>query len=354
MHCINAADGKVIWTHAYDCPYTVSYSAGPRAVPAVDDELVYTIGGEGDLNCLQTMDGKVVWSHKLSSEKDPTPLWGFAGHPLLDGNRLICMTADADGLVAAFDKKTGKKLWSALSGREPGYSTPILCEFAGRRQLIVWVPESVNSLDPETGKVIWSVNHGPAKMGLCIVTPRVYHDPDLGDVLYIATQYEGSLLLKLSANEKGEPTASVLWKRKGKSDRNTDALHILMSTPTLRDGSIFGVDAMGQLRCLELKTGNRLWETAEATTMDAGPQKWSTTFIVPVGESGSQYLLPNEHGDLLLAEMSRAGFKLISKTHVLEPTNTDPGRPVVWSVPALANECIYWRNDKEIVCASLR
>src|SRR6266853_6063879 len=28
--CFNEADGRLLWTHEYECPYTVSYAAGPR------------------------------------------------------------------------------------------------------------------------------------------------------------------------------------------------------------------------------------------------------------------------------------------------------------------------------------
>jgi outer membrane protein assembly factor BamB len=51
--------------------------------------------------------------------------------------------------------------------------------------------------------------------------------------------------------------------------------------------------------------------------------------------------------------MNPAGYHELSRTHLLEPTNSDPGRLVVWCHPALADRCIFWRNDKEIVCASL-
>src|SRR4051794_21805982 len=33
--CLSAADGKPIWRHEYDCPYTVSYPSGPRCTPVV-------------------------------------------------------------------------------------------------------------------------------------------------------------------------------------------------------------------------------------------------------------------------------------------------------------------------------
>jgi outer membrane protein assembly factor BamB len=353
--CLDQATGKILWTHSDDIDYSMSYSAGPRGAPAVDGDRVYTFGGEGNLLCLDCKSGKVIWARPHSQSDSPTPRWGFAMNPLIDGDRLICIIGGNDpkhghGVVTAFNKLTGAVIWSALSAKEPGYSTPVIYSSGGVRQLIIWDPDAVNSLNPQTGEVYWSHPFGPARMGLCVMTPKFIHDPQAGDVLYVATQYEGSLALKLGEKE---PKATVLWQRKGRSDRNTDALHILLSPPVLREGHIYGIDCYGQLRCLDLKTGDRLWETSAATTYDAGPQKWSSAFLIHLGDTGPRYLIANEHGDLILADLDPAGYREISRTHLIDPTNTDPGRPVVWSHPALADRCIFWRNDKEIVCASM-
>jgi outer membrane protein assembly factor BamB len=66
--CFNEADGKLLWQHEYDCPYEMSYSAGPRATPLVSGNKVYTMGAEGNLLCLDTNDGRVVWSHDFRKE----------------------------------------------------------------------------------------------------------------------------------------------------------------------------------------------------------------------------------------------------------------------------------------------
>ena len=83
-----------------------------------------------------------------------TPLWGFAGHPLLDGRKLVCLVG-GEGIVAVvFDADAGKELWRALSAKKPGYAPPMICESGGKHQLILWHPDSINSLDLETGQRI--------------------------------------------------------------------------------------------------------------------------------------------------------------------------------------------------------
>ena len=162
--CLNEADGKVLWHYEYDCPYSISYAAGPRAAPLVSDGKVYTFGAEGNLLCLDAETGRLLWSRDIKKELGvKAPTWGFAGHPLLDGNRLICLARGSGSTVVAFDKDTGKELWRALSAAEPGYSSPAIFEAGGKRQLIVFHPEAVNSLDPETGQLYWSV---PFRAGL--------------------------------------------------------------------------------------------------------------------------------------------------------------------------------------------
>src|SRR5262249_15098833 len=92
VHCLDARTGKEIWKHEYDCTYGISSPAGPRCTPTVDGGRVYTLGAVGNLVCLDADKGSVIWSKDLPKEyKTPTPMWGFAGHPLVDGKKLICL-----------------------------------------------------------------------------------------------------------------------------------------------------------------------------------------------------------------------------------------------------------------------
>ena len=339
--CLNEADGTILWQRAYECPYTMSFSAGPRVAPLVSQGRVYTLGAEGNLLCLDAANGGVIWSRDFKKDFGvKTPQWGFAGHPLLDGNRLICLVGGAGSTAVAFDKDTGKEVWRALSAEEPGYSSPVIYEAGGKRQLILWHPEAVNSLDPVTGQVYWSVPF-KSKTGLCVATPR-----KLDDWLLVTSFYNGSLLLRLDA---ARPAATPLWRTEKVTEYQTTHLNAIICTPFLEEGHIYGVCSYGQLRCLKVETGQRLWETFQATT-SGGAVRWANAFLV---KNGSRFFLFNETGDLIIARLTPAGYEEISRAHMLEPANADPGRHVVWSHPAFANRRMYARNDKEIICVDL-
>src|SRR5437588_643780 len=104
------------------------------------------------------------------------------------------------------------------------------------------------------------------------------------------------------------PAAPILWRGKSNNVLRPDGLHALMPSPVLQDGHIYGVCAMGELRCLDAKTGKQLWQTFDYTggkKADCG-----TAFLVP---QGKRFVIFNEHGELILAELTPKGHKLIDK-----------------------------------------
>jgi outer membrane protein assembly factor BamB len=359
--CLEEATGKVVWEHSYPCQYEISYSCGPRATPLVADGKVYTLGAMGDLYCLDVKTGKPVWSKNFPKDYGAkVPGWGFAAHPLLDGDRLICLVGGKDSVAVAFDKDTGKEKWQALSvppSVEVGYCPPMIYQAGGTRQLIIWHPEAVNGLDPETGKVYWSQKF-KVKANLTAPTPRLS-----GDKLLVTSFYDGSMVLQLSGDKPG---AAVLWRSKdrGEHPEETHDLHSIIPTSVVKDGYIYGVCSYGELRCLRLEDGRRVWQDLTATSdgkhIPKGPEdqvRWANAFLVPQGE---RYFLFNEHGDLIIARLSPKGYEEIDRAHILEPTGKlsggggfGPARVVVWSHPAFANKSMIARNDKEIVCVSL-
>lgn len=104
------------------------------------------------------MNGAVVWEKDTVAEyKARLPIWGTSIAPLVDGDRVIFVVGgEADALVVAFDKHTGEESWRALGNRtEMGYGQLSIIEAGGARQLILWHPSALYSLNPETGAVHW-------------------------------------------------------------------------------------------------------------------------------------------------------------------------------------------------------
>lgn len=336
--CLDAKSGVVVWKHAYDRPYELSYPSGPRCTPTVDDGLVYALGGHGDLTCLDANSGKVVWKKDLVQAYDaPTPTWGFSAHPLVDGDLLYCIVGGEGSVAVAFDKKTGKEVWRALSSSEQGYCPPTMIEHAGVKQLLIWHPEALNGLDPKTGEVFWSVELKPA-YGMSVTAPR-----KVGSYLFASGIGGIGALVKL---DDDKPGAEIEWRGKPK-----DAVYCCNSTPHIVDGVIYGNDCqIGSLMAVRLENAERLWETFEPTSGGDRRASHGTAFIV---RHEDRFFLFSETGDLILANLSKEGYHELSRFHVLDPTNECFGRDVVWSHPAFANRSVYARNDKEIVCVSL-
>lgn len=341
--CLDARNGKVLWQHAYPCRYTISFPSGPRATPTVHGGKVYTLGAMGDLLCLDAADGRVLWSKNYVRDYGTQMnMWGMAAAPLVDGDRLIVLAGGKDNAgVLALDRHSGKEIWRAVNSPDPGYSAPIIIEHGGARQLLVWCPTGLYSLDPATGKIFWS-EPADVKMGHSIASPIV--EPKRG-LVFVTSFFNGPLMMQLDPDK---PAARLLWKGKSNSElpRNTQGLHGLMATPVFHDGYLYGVCSYGHLRCLDPMTGQRLWETLAPT----GEARWSTAFLVRHQE---QFLLFNEHGDLIRARLTPQGYEELSRTHLIEPTNPAGARKVVWTHPAFAHRCVFVRNDREILCVDL-
>jgi outer membrane protein assembly factor BamB len=340
LFCLEEKTGKPLWTYIYACRYRgVQYDAGPRCTPTVANGKVYSVGTTGHLFCLDARSGTVIWQKDYKKDFGTAiPVWGIASAPLVDGERLIVLAGGANGAtVVALNKDTGKEIWRALSEKEMGYCPPVIFKAGGVRQLIVWVPEAVVSLDPESGKTHWRQPFR-SHTGLTVATPVLD-----GEKLLVSTFYNGSLMMRMAADR---PAATMMWRGKSDSEMVTDGVHCLMSTPLLKDGYLYGVDSYGALRCLNASTGERIWETYQAT----GHDRWWNAFLV---RNGDRVFIANEQGELIIARLTPKGYEEISRAKLIEPTNQVRRRDIVWSHPAFANRCVYARNDREIVCASL-
>ena len=340
LMALDATSGKELWTHEYDCPYSISYPAGPRCTPTIDGEHVYSLGSEGDLRCLKVKDGSLVW--KKSFKKDmnaKVPIWGFASHPLIDGDLLYTMVGGKGQGIVAFDKNTGDIKWKALDC-ETGYCPPTIIKRGGVRQLIVFHPKAVVGMNPENGKQYWSIEIEPL-YGMSICRPMID-----GDLLYASGIGNKSVMIQLDSEK---PEAREIWR-----GNPSNSVYGANATPLFVDGVLYGSDCgRGSLMAVDSKDGNRLWTTFDATKPgEKRRANHGTAFLTRLGTS-NRYLIMSETGDLLVAELTREKYKQLGRFHVLEPTGDSFRRPVVWSHPAYANKTAFVRNDKEIVAVNI-
>ena len=336
----DAATGKLLWSDEYPARYKgVDYDSGPRATPLVVEGRVHTLGTMGDLRTLDAATGKVLWARDLKKDYGAqVPGWGIAAAPWAEGKLLIsCIGGGKGPALGAFDRESGAEAWRALE-EPPAYSALTVIEAGLTRQLIYWSTHSVSSLDPLTGKLHWRQEHR-SRFGLAVATPALHKD-----ILFVSAFYDGALALRL---DPSKPAAKVLYRSSLKSEMETDFVHCLMSSPAFLGDHLYAVDSYGELRCLEVETGKRIWETLAAT----GKARWSNAHIIP---NGDVMFLFNEHGELIIADLSPAGYREIDRAKILEPTAGVKGlRPVAWSHPAFAGRSLFARNAQEISRVSM-
>jgi len=337
--CFDEQTGEQIWVYQYDCVYeNVGYPAGPRTSVVIKDGKAYSLGTMGHLFCFDAQTGRVLWKKELNTEYEVNmPIWGLASTPLVVDEKIIVhVSGSHNACVVAFNKDTGNELWRSLKDRA-GYSAPILIEKNGVRVVVSWTEHSLSGLDPESGKIYWRFPWTTGS-GMSISTPVLYKDH-----IFVSAFYSGSLLIKL---EDDYTSAEKVWQRSGKSERKTDALHCVMNTPVIFDDFIYGVDSYGELRCLEFSTGDRIWEDLTAVE----PDRWANIHFI---QQEDRTWMFNEHGELLITELSPKGLIEISRAKLIEPTRKQLARGVTWTHPAFANNHVFVRNDERLVCANL-
>lgn len=337
--------GKQLWEVSWEADYSgILWPNGPRATPTVDGDRVFVLGATGVLHALESKTGRIVWKKDYVADYEASVTeFGIASAPIVDGPRLIGLVGGKKALVVAFDKATGKELWRSLdTTSDPGMAQPIIITAGGTRQLIIWSPTALSSLNPETGAVFWQ---HPFKANAPMTIPVPVFT---GTHLLVTNFYTGSMLVELDAKK---PESTVVWKGKGESEITTDTLHSVIGTPVIIGDHVYGFCSYGQMRCLRLATGERVWESQAATKERA---RWASAFII---KQGDRYFISNDRGELVIAKLTPEGYQEIDRTQLVKPTSPPGVRRQLGQVsvvhPAFANRNIYMRNDEELVCASL-
>lgn len=344
VQCFDWRTGALLWSVSYPCSYSdITYEAGPRAAVTVHEGRAYALGATGHLHCLDAVTGEILWRRDLKADyRIRMPRWGIAAHPLVEGDLVITQIGGADeACVVALDRRTGAERWKAFPD-EASYAPPIAIEQAGRRLVVMALGYRLVAFEPADGTVRWTHDQPKSSWPIAIPAPSVH-----GDLMFFATAHAGSYLYRLAADR---PAVEVVWER-GRRPRTDDTLHPVIPDPLVMNGLVIGVQTDGELRCLDLMTGKRQWETVEPM-----PKAWHATLhLIRAGESGDRAWLFTEQGNLILAQLTAAGYRELTRARLLEPTleQGPRGRAVTWAHPAFAYRHVFARSDRELVCADL-
>ncbi|MGC9344036.1 MAG: PQQ-binding-like beta-propeller repeat protein [Bacteroidales bacterium] len=337
--CFHEESGEKLWEYDYPVDYaSVGYPTGPRASAVVEGKLAFSFGTMGELHCFDASSGEVQWEINTREVYNSSiPIWGLAASPVIEGDLVIVQVGGVpDACLVAFNKFTGKEVWRALSDKA-SYSTPIIIEQGEKKVLVIWTGENIAGLDPYSGKVYWKIPFETRKMIMNVASP-VWSPP----YLFLTAFFDGSFLLKLNPER---PEAELLWRKTGRNERETIALHSTISTPVIKEGYVYGIDSHGEVRCLDLLTGERIWE--DLSLVREG--RWSNIHFIPQDEKVWAF---NETGELIYGEFTPAKFRNFGRIKLIDPVmlSPNPRKGVCWAIPAFYGNRIIVRNDEIMIC----
>ena len=302
---------KVEWPGAISVPFFAKSSGDwIRSTPAYDGEYLYVAGMRDVLVCLVAKTGQERWRVDFAKEvKSPLPDFGFVCSPLVDGDAVY---VQAGASVAKLNKQTGVILWRTLvdSGGMFGsaFSSPILADLLGKRQLIVQTRQKLAGIDPETGDVLWS-QVVPSFRGMNILTPVV-----VGDAIFTSSYQNKSWLYRI-AREQDRFSVSEAWNNKAQG---------YMSTPVVVDGHAYLHLGNGRFVCINLQNGERTW-----TSQPFG--KYASLVA-----QGDRILALDQQGVLLLIKANPEKFELLDSRKVSEAET--------WAHLAISGEQLFVRE----------
>jgi outer membrane protein assembly factor BamB len=323
-----ARTGEPQWKTALAPEYKDRQGDGPRATPTVAGDSVFAWTGQGVLAAVNVADGKIRWSHDVVKQLGGKVAdYGMASSPLVVGEVVIVTAGAPKACVAAYRTTTGERAWTA-GDDATGYSSPVVLHVGGRSQVVVFTGGSALGIEPKDGTLLWRYPY-ETDYDCNIATPVAID----GNVLITAGENHGSVLLKLvPAGDTFE--VQEIWKSEGPRS----ALRSEWQTPIVLNGKVYALDNIGSagpvthLTCLDATTGKPLWQQ---------PRFGKSNLMAADGK----LIFSTMAGELIVARANPERYEEIGRQTILGATR---------QAPALADGLVYLRDDREIVCLSLR
>ena len=219
VSAVEPTAGTLLWTERFDAARTSpnDFMHGRAApTPAADDSGVVVFFASGDLIALAP-DGAERWRRNLWEDYGPFENRHDLGASPAQDEGAIYLQLDHGGPSAllAVDKRTGDTVWTA--DREPrmSFTSPVVGELGGVRQVVCSSNGSVDGYDAATGARLWSVGGltGNTIPSPVIAGGRVYvgAKPGRGDT-NIPEAQDSNCCVRVARSAAGEWTAEIAWR----------------------------------------------------------------------------------------------------------------------------------------------
>ncbi len=331
VRAISLADGKDVWRWSYPVEIRPNHAI-TRTVPAVGQNLVFSLDPKCRFHALDIKTGKIVWQKNLVQEyKTTIPQWYCGQNPLLDGDRVILATG-GDAVLVAFAQATGKEIWRSPNPAKDlmSHASLMPTTIAGVKQYLYLTMNKVVGIAAVDGQFLWSAPF-IAKMA---AVPTPIHVGD-GRV-FVTSGYEaGSTMYQVQKTASGWSAQKVYSLTSAQFNSETH-------TPILYQNHLFGVGSKtrGRFTCLGLD-GKVVWQSPVVS----GDSEASKTFELGgyLLADGMFFILDGRTGKLRLVEANTKEYKELASVQLLEGEE-------VWAPLALSGGKLIIRDLNKMIC----
>jgi outer membrane protein assembly factor BamB len=318
LAALDAGTGREIWQSSYAAPFNVtppaaSHGKGPKSTPTFAGGTLYTLGMSGIVTAFDAATGKQLWQ---KPSPPVAPLYHTAMSPLVDrGLVIVHVGGHNQGALTAFDAKSGAVKWS-WTGDGPGYGSPIVADFDGTRQVIVFTQENLIGVAAATGELLWKRPFS-TNFTQNAITPILY-----GQTVIV------------SGLEKGVTAFNVMkrdgrWVTENVWDNQDVALY--MTNGVISHDMLIAMSHKnsGQFFALDAKSGKTLWRSQPRQATNAA-----------ITRAGDVVFLLKDDGELIVAKPTTSGLAPVKRYTVADSAT--------WSAPAIAGNRIFVKDASNL------
>jgi outer membrane protein assembly factor BamB len=331
VYALDVRTGKEIWSAPIGPLFNNNYGDGPRGTPTVDGDLLYALGGQGNLVCVETATGKEHWRKSMTGDLKGQMMsgWGYTESPLVDGPLLVCTPGGAAGTFAALDKRTGDVAWRSQGLTERAAYSSIVVAEVGLRQYINMTNQGVAAVAAKDGHFLWKSPLGANGMAV-IPTPVVQND-----CVYVTAGYGAGCGLIHLVPDNGGVRADTVYSNKNMLNHHGGVL--------LYQNHIYGYsDSQGWL-CQDFQTGKVVW--SERGKLGKG----SITCAY-----GKLYLYSEQEGTVVLIDVSPQGWQEHGRFTIPQHTKLNRKLGHIWTHPVVAGCRLFLRDQDLIFCFDIK